>query len=93
MPPSAGSGQIRRMLKRTVAGIFWFLSFAYLFQFADAMYGFPPALGMILALAIGVFMGIDPMGVLWKRKPIRRIATIPEAALPADGKRAGIPGL
>jgi hypothetical protein len=93
MPAPAGNGHIADMLKRTIAGIFWFLSFDYMFQFAGAMYGFPPALGTLLALSIGLFMGIDPLGVVWKRAPIRRIATIPDAAIPADGKRAGIPGL
>ena len=88
-----GTTHIAGMLKRVLTGIFWFLAFGYMFQFAGAMYGFPPALGTVLALGIGAFMGIDPFGVLWKRPAARRIATIPDAALPADGKRAGIPGL
>jgi hypothetical protein len=93
MSGPAGATHIAGMLKRSVAGIFWFLAFGYMFQFADAMYGFPPVLGTVLALGIGAFMGIDPLGILWKRQPARRIARIPDAALPADGKRAGIPGL
>ncbi|HTK44225.1 MAG TPA: hypothetical protein VL749_02585 [Patescibacteria group bacterium] len=93
IPGSSGSTQIPGMTKRFVAGAFWFLAFGYLFQFAGAMYGFPPALGTVLALGIGVFMGVDPFGVLWKRQSIRRIARIPDASVPADGKRAGIPGL
>jgi len=81
------------MLKRSIAGVFWFLAFGYLFQFAGAMYGFSPALGTVLALGIGVFMGVDPFGMLWKRGHTRRIATIPDAAVPVAGKRARISGL
>jgi hypothetical protein len=36
---------------------------------------------------------MDPFAVLWKRRPSRRIATIPAAQVPSDAKRARIPGL
>jgi len=75
-----------------LAGIFWFLAFAYLFQFAGAMYGFPPALGTVLALGVATFMSVDPLGVLWKRQPLRRIARIPDPATSPSGKPAGVSG-
>jgi len=81
------------MGKRILAGVFWFLAFGYFFQFAGAMYGFPSALGTLIALGIAVFMSVDPLHVLWKRTTTRRIARIPDPAVPSDGKQAGIPGL
>jgi hypothetical protein len=80
------------MGKRIVAGVFWFLAVAYFFQFAGAMYGIPPAIGTVVALGVAVFMSVDPLGVLWKRQPKRRIARIPDPAVPTDGKPAGLPG-
>jgi hypothetical protein len=80
------------MIKRVVAGIFWFLAVGYFWNYAGAMWGFPPAAGSVLALAVALFMSIDPLGVLWKREPSRRIARIPEPTAPADGKRVGLPG-
>ena len=80
------------MAKRIVAGIFWFLAIGYFWSFAGAMWGFPPAVGTVVALSVALFIGFDPLGVLWKRQPTRRIARIPDPAVP-DGKQAGIPGL
>ena len=80
------------MRKRILAGVFWFLAFGYFFQFAGAMYGFPPAIGTVVALGVAVFMSVDPLNVLWNRQPSRRIARIPDPATP-DGKPAGFPGL
>lgn len=73
------------MRRRALAGVFWFLAFGYLFQFAGAMYGFPPTLGTVLALASAVFLSVDPLGVIWKRQPERRIARIPEAQGAGEG--------
>ena len=81
------------MAKRIVAGVFWFLAVGYFWNFAGAMWGFPPMLGSVLALAVALFVGIDPLGVIWKRQPTRRIARIPDPAVPAEGKQAGIRGL
>ena len=80
------------MAKRIVAGLFWFLAVSYFWQFGNAMYGLPAGLGSIFALAIALFMSVDPLGMLWKRSPARRIARIPESTTPADGKRASLPG-
>jgi len=80
------------MTKRIVAGTFWFLAIGYFWNFAGAMWGFPPAVGTVVALSVALFVGFDPFGVLWKRQPMRRIARIPDQAVP-DGKQAGIPGL
>jgi hypothetical protein len=80
------------MGKRILTGVFWFLAFAYFFQFAGAMYGFPTALGTVLALGIGVIMTVAPFGALWKPQPTRRIARIPDRAVPGDGRRAHLPG-
>ena len=73
------------MGKRIVAGVFWFLSVGYFWTFGSAMYGFPPALGTVVALGVALFMSVDPLGVLWKRSHTRRIARIPEPTAPADG--------
>jgi hypothetical protein len=81
------------MGKRVLIGVFWFLAFAYMFQFAGAMYGIPPELGILISLGIGLFIGMDPFAVLWKRRPSRRIATIPAAHVPSEAKRARIHGL
>lgn len=78
------------MRRRALAGVFWFLAFGYLFQFAGAMYGFPPTLGSALALAVAIFMSVDPLGVLWKRPPTRRVAKIPEPQ--GAGEGATLPG-
>jgi hypothetical protein len=80
------------MGKRILAGVFWFLAFGYFFQFAGAMYGFPPTLGTVIALGVAVFVSVDPFGIVWKRRPSRRIARIPDPAIP-EGKQAGIPGV
>ena len=81
------------MGKRILAGVFWFLAFGYFFQFAGAMYGFPPTLGTVVALGVAVFMSVDPLGVIWKRQPTRRVARIPDPAVPTDGKPSGVSGL
>jgi hypothetical protein len=81
-----------RMRKRILAGVFWFLALGYFFNFAGAMYGFPPTLGTVIALGLALFLSVDPLGVIWKRQPTRRIAHIPDPAVP-DGKQAGAPGL
>jgi hypothetical protein len=81
------------MGKRILAGVFWFLAVGYFFQFAGAIFGYPPAIGTVFALGVAVFVSVDPLGMLWKRQPTRRIARIPESAVPADGKHAGVPGL
>ena len=81
------------MRKRILAGVLWFLAFGYFFQFAGVMYGFPPAIGTVLALGVAVFMSVDPLGVVWKRQPTRRIARIPDPAVPSDGTHAGVPRL
>ena len=80
------------MYKRILAGVFWFLATAYFFQFAGAMFGYPPAMGTLFSLGVALFMSVDPLGVLWKRQPTRRIARIPDSAVPADGKHAGHAG-
>jgi hypothetical protein len=85
-PDSSGMG------KRILAGVFWFLATAYFFQFAGVMFGYPPAMGSLFALGVALFVSVDPLGVLWKRQPTRRIARIPDPAVPADGKHAGAPG-
>jgi len=77
------------MQKRILAGVFWFLAFGYFFQFAGALYGFPPTLGTVVALAVAVFMSVDPLRVLWKRPTARRIARIPDRAVPGDGQHVG----
>jgi hypothetical protein len=56
------------------------------------MYGFPPTLGTVIALGVAVFVSVDPFGIVWKRRPSRRIARIPDPAIP-EGKPAGIPRL
>jgi hypothetical protein len=81
------------MYKRILAGVFWFMASAYFFTFANAMFGYPPTMGTLFSLGVALFMSVDPLGVLWKRQPTRRIARIPDPAVPADGKHAGMPGL
>ena len=81
------------MSKRIVAGVFWFLAIGYFWNFAGAMWGFPPAIGTVVALSVALFVGLDPLGVLWKRQPTRRIARIPDPAMPSDGKQAGATGI
>ena len=77
------------MRKRIFAGIFWFLAVGYFFEFAGAMYGLPPALGSVAALGVALFMGIDPLGVLWEPRWTRRVAQVPEPR--GDGETLKLP--
>jgi hypothetical protein len=74
------------MNKRTIASFLWAVTALCFYELAWSLTGAPRFVGPILAIGIGALIYADPLRLLWGVKPARRIARIPEAAVPADSK-------
>ena len=58
------------MVRRVLAGLFWFVAVAAWYGFASFAFGLPQALGPVVALAIAAFVAIDPRHWIWQARRI-----------------------
>jgi hypothetical protein len=66
------------MVKRVGSSALWFLSVGWGFNLFATFAGVPELPGLIVAGAVAVFVGIDPMGLFWPpldRPTLPRVAT------------------
>lgn len=53
------------MVKRVAATFLWFISLSAASEYATLIAGVPPVLGLMVAGAVGAFVGLDPLHLLW----------------------------
>ncbi len=56
------------MVRRVLAGLFWFVAVAAWYGFASFAFGLPQALGPVVAVAIAAFVTIDPRHWIWQTR-------------------------
>lgn len=66
------------MIKRTTAGLLWFVATLWMFNFASAFFGVPSFVGFLVAAGIGGFIGGDPLKLYWRTQR-RKMAVEPVA--------------
>jgi len=76
------------MSKRWFATFLWALTTLCFYELAWSLTGIPRVLGPILAIGVGALIYGDPLHLLWGARSGRRIARIPDAAVPAAGTTA-----
>jgi len=80
------------MNKRVLATLLWALTTLCFYELAWSLIGVPRMIGPMLAVATGALVYADPLRLLWQSKsPVRRIARIADAAVPADSKAVNSP--
>ena len=57
------------MTKRVLSALLWFFVTWYAWNVVAWMAGFPGVVGPALGLAVGLFVAIDPMHMIWARRP------------------------
>ncbi len=60
------------MVRRVLAGVFWFVAVAAWYGFASFAFGIPGALGPVIALGVAAFVAIDPRHWIWETRRIRQ---------------------
>lgn len=58
----------------------WLVAVGWGFNFVSAYTGFPQVIGMVVAVGVAAFVGIDPLGVIWPAR-VGSPLTVPDAAL------------
>ncbi len=53
------------MIKRILAACCWFVAVTWAYNYLGFYLGLPQLAGLVIAAAVGAFVGIDPAGVLW----------------------------
>jgi hypothetical protein len=66
-------------MKRLVASVLWFYCGWYAGSLAAALIG-TPDLGLIVGIAAGLFVGLDPRHLIWTRTPSREATTASSGA-------------
>jgi len=72
------------MVKRIFSGVTWFIAVGWGVNLLSLVTGTPQILGIALGVAVGTFVGMDPLHLIW---PVRAEAP-PTLALDA----AAVPG-
>ena len=65
------------MKKRLFATVLWFYATWYGWSILANMTGMPAMLGPVVALAVAVVIGLDPMHRIWTKQPATVSATMP----------------
>ena len=60
------------MVRRVLAGLFWFVAVVAWYGFASFAFGLPAAAGPVVALAIAAFVTIDPRHWTWQARRIQQ---------------------
>jgi hypothetical protein len=79
LPRARGGRSLRGMFKRIFAGISWTLASWIVFSWIVSMLGLPNASAVLPAVAVGLFIGMDPMHRIWP-KPVRASTGTPVLA-------------
>jgi hypothetical protein len=70
--------------KRIAATVLWFMTGWMLGAMVSFALGFPVALAPVCGIAAAVFVGLDPMRILWAPRP----APVAEAAAQLESRTA-----
>ena len=65
------------MKKRLLATVLWFYAAWYGWSILADMTGMPGLAGPVIALAVAVFVGMDPMHRIWTKRPASESAALP----------------
>jgi hypothetical protein len=60
------------MVRRVLAGVFWFVAVTAWYGFASFAFGLPGAAGPVLGLAIAAFVAIDPGHWIWQTRRVHQ---------------------
>jgi hypothetical protein len=70
------------MVKRIAMVVLWFIAVGAIFEYATLITGVSSIVGVVVAVAVSAFVGIDPLGLIWitpRRSDRPRPATSPQA--------------
>ena len=70
------------MVKRIASATLWFVAAGWGFNLLGLITGTPPVMGFAFGLAVGAFVGIDPMHLIW---PVNARAVPASDAVSAKG--------
>jgi hypothetical protein len=80
---------LRRMAKRVITSVLWLFAAWYAWNVLAWAVGLPTIVGPLIGLAVGLFVGLDPLHAIWRRRPeTSSDAPSPAAAAPADKELA-----
>ena len=76
------------MVKRAAAALLWFYAAAWACNFFTVFAGISPVIGIGVAAIVGLFVGLDPLALIWPRRAQspRRVSEVVSASAVMPGQ-------